>query len=38
MLAKFEVPAEWWLGTEPLPMSDSGKTDKLTIAATWPSR
>ncbi|MHA6758266.1 class I adenylate-forming enzyme family protein [Streptacidiphilus sp. PAMC 29251] len=36
-LAKFEVPAEWCLGHEPLPMSDAGKTDKRAIAAAWPT-
>lgn len=36
-LAKFEVPADWWIRTDPLPMSDAGKTDKRTIAAEWPT-
>lgn len=36
-LGRFEVPAQWWLRTEPLPMHDSGKTDKLTLRVTWPA-
>jgi long-chain acyl-CoA synthetase len=35
-LARFEVPAVWWLRTEELPMQDSGKTDKLALRADWP--
>jgi long-chain acyl-CoA synthetase len=35
-LASYEVPASWWLRTDELPMQDSGKTDKLTLRATWP--
>ncbi|MBA3742847.1 class I adenylate-forming enzyme family protein [Sporichthya sp.] len=37
LLSSFSVPAEWWLRTDPLPMTDAGKTDKLTLAANWPS-
>ncbi|MEU3984026.1 class I adenylate-forming enzyme family protein [Streptomyces sp. NPDC026672] len=37
VLAKFELPVEWRIGTEPLPMSDAGKTDKRAIAAAWPA-
>ncbi len=37
MLARFEMPSQWWLSSEPIPMTDAGKTDKLTIAATWPA-
>ncbi|MFI6093616.1 class I adenylate-forming enzyme family protein [Streptomyces sp. NPDC051218] len=37
MLAKFEVPADWWICAEPLPMTDAGKTDKRTIDAIWPT-
>jgi long-chain acyl-CoA synthetase len=36
-LARFELPADWWLRTEPLPMHDSGKTDKTALKADWPS-
>lgn len=35
-LAKFAVPSQWWIRTEPLPMIASGKTDKRTLAAQWP--
>jgi long-chain acyl-CoA synthetase len=35
-LARFEVPADWWIRADPLPMSDAGKTDKRAIAASWP--
>jgi len=37
-LASYERPADWWLRTEELPMHDSGKTDKLTLRATWPDK
>jgi long-chain acyl-CoA synthetase len=37
LLARFEVPADWWLRTEPLPMSDAGKTDKRALSASWPA-
>jgi long-chain acyl-CoA synthetase len=36
-LARYEVPADWWLRTEELPMHDSGKTDKRTLRADWPA-
>ncbi|HEY4004817.1 MAG TPA: class I adenylate-forming enzyme family protein, partial [Pseudonocardia sp.] len=36
-LARFEVPADWWLRTDELPMHDSGKTDKSTLSANWPT-
>jgi acyl-CoA synthetase (AMP-forming)/AMP-acid ligase II len=37
LLSSFAVPAEWWLRQDPLPASDAGKTDKLALAASWPS-
>jgi long-chain acyl-CoA synthetase len=37
-LAGFEIPAEWWIRSDPLPMSDAGKTDKRALAAAWPTR
>lgn len=37
LLSSFAVPAAWWLRTDPLPMSDAGKTDKRALAADWPS-
>ncbi|MGQ0466971.1 MAG: class I adenylate-forming enzyme family protein [Sporichthyaceae bacterium] len=36
LLSKFAVPVQWWIGTEPLAMTDAGKTDKRRIAALWP--
>lgn len=36
-LAKFEVPADWVIRADPLPMTDAGKTDKRAIAASWPT-
>lgn len=36
-LARFEVPSDWQLSTEPLPITDVGKIDKNTLRATWPS-
>lgn len=35
-LARFEIPADWWIRADPLPMSDAGKTDKRALAASWP--
>jgi long-chain acyl-CoA synthetase len=36
-LARYEVPVDWWLRTEELPMQDSGKTDKLALRADFPA-
>jgi long-chain acyl-CoA synthetase len=36
-LARYEVPATWWLRAEELPMHDSGKTDKLSLRSNWPA-
>jgi long-chain acyl-CoA synthetase len=36
VLAKFEIPVDWWVRSEPLPMSDAGKMDKHALAAAWP--
>jgi long-chain acyl-CoA synthetase len=36
-LARFEVPAQWWLRTEALPANDSGKIDKNALRAQWAS-
>ncbi len=35
-LARFEVPSRWWLRSEPLPMSPSGKILKGPLAQEWP--
>lgn len=37
VLAKFEIPADWCIRADHLPMTDAGKTDKRTIAANWPA-
>lgn len=34
-LASFEMPVQWWLRTEELPMNDSGKTDKKVLRGEW---
>ena len=34
-LAYFEVPARWWVRTEPLPHNDAGKLVKRVIAQDW---
>jgi non-ribosomal peptide synthetase component E (peptide arylation enzyme) len=34
-LARFEVPADWLLLTEPLPATDVGKTDKRALREQW---
>lgn len=35
-LPNHEVPTDWWLLTEQLPMTDAGKIDKRTLTAKWP--
>ncbi len=37
-LPNHEVPTDWWLLTEQLPMTDAGKVDKRKLKASWPSR
>lgn len=37
LLSRFAVPAVWWLRTDPLPMTDAGKTDKRALSASWPN-
>ena len=34
-LAGFEVPSRWWISTEPLPMTDTGKADKRRLKEVW---
>jgi long-chain acyl-CoA synthetase len=36
LLAGFAVPAQWWITTDPLPMTDAGKPDKRTLRTAWP--
>jgi long-chain acyl-CoA synthetase len=36
-LANHEVPTDWWLMTDQLPMTEAGKVDKRKLSATWPS-
>ncbi|MCW2779063.1 MAG: AMP-binding enzyme family protein [Frankiales bacterium] len=36
LLAGFEVPTQWWLLTDDLPVSASGKVDKRAVRAGWP--
>ncbi|HEX3792021.1 MAG TPA: class I adenylate-forming enzyme family protein [Pseudonocardiaceae bacterium] len=36
-LARFEVPAQWWLRTEALPANESGKIDKNALRKQWAS-
>lgn len=35
-LAYFEVPALWWVRTEPMPVTASGKVDKPTLVRDFP--
>ncbi|WP_236795202.1 class I adenylate-forming enzyme family protein [Amycolatopsis sp. GM8] len=35
-LGHFEVPARWWLRTEPLPTNAAGKVLKRELVAGWP--
>ena len=34
-LGRFEIPTQWRLGTDPLPLNPSGKVDKGRIVAEW---
>jgi long-chain acyl-CoA synthetase len=36
-LPNHQVPTDWWLLTEQLPMTDAGKVDKRKLTASWPS-
>src|SRR6266851_3464311 len=36
-LASHEVPTDWWLMTDQLPMTEAGKVDKRKLSASWPS-
>jgi long-chain acyl-CoA synthetase len=36
-LAGFEVPSRWWVGDEPLPMTDAGKADKKRLRVIFPA-
>jgi long-chain acyl-CoA synthetase len=36
-LAHFEVPSEWWVMTERLPINHIGKVDKRLIVEQWPA-
>jgi long-chain acyl-CoA synthetase len=35
-LARFEVPASWWLRYDEIPMSDAGKVEKHKLREQWP--
>jgi long-chain acyl-CoA synthetase len=35
LVAKFAVPSQWWIRTEPLPMTVAGKLDKRSLATEW---
>src|SRR5437588_1639983 len=36
-LPNHEVPTDWWLLTDQLPMTEAGKVDKRKLSASWPS-
>jgi long-chain acyl-CoA synthetase len=36
-LPNHQVPTDWWLLTEQLPMTDAGKVDKRKLTASWPT-
>jgi long-chain acyl-CoA synthetase len=36
-LPKHEVPTDWWILTDQLPMTEAGKVDKRNLSASWPS-
>ncbi len=35
-MAHFAVPSRWWISSDPLPMTGSGKADKQGLRAVWP--
>jgi long-chain acyl-CoA synthetase len=37
-LPKHEVPTDWWLLTDQLPMTEAGKVDKRKLNSMWPVR
>ena len=37
-LARYEVPSDWWLRDEPLPVNAAGKVVKAALAIAWPAR
>ena len=37
-LPNHEVPEDWWLLTEQLPMTDAGKVNKRKLTEVWPRR
>jgi long-chain acyl-CoA synthetase len=37
-LARFEVPAEWWVRTDEIPMTDAGKVEKHRLRSSWLGR
>jgi long-chain acyl-CoA synthetase len=36
-LANHEVPTDWWLMSDQLPMTEAGKVDKRKLSASWPA-
>jgi long-chain acyl-CoA synthetase len=36
-LPNHEVPSDWWLMTDQLPMTEAGKVDKRQLNANWPA-
>jgi long-chain acyl-CoA synthetase len=36
-LPRNEVPSDWWLLKEQLPMTEAGKIDKRKLSASWPA-
>jgi long-chain acyl-CoA synthetase len=37
-LARFEIPAQWWLRHDEMPMSDAGKVEKHKLKEQWLRR
>jgi acyl-CoA synthetase (AMP-forming)/AMP-acid ligase II len=37
-LPRNEVPSDWWLHKQQLPMTEAGKVDKRKLSASWPAR
>ena len=35
-LAHFQVPSRWWVRSEPLPTTESGKVAKAALKKEWP--
>ncbi len=35
VIAHFEIPSKWWIRTDPLPVTPTGKIDKPSVLRQW---